>query len=339
MKKILFIDPVSTRPYRLDPSEPAPLGGTEATLLRVAGGLSRRGHRIWISQSAREATETDLQGIAYIPFRFRERLDCPRPDVVVCLRSHKVLPWLRREFAGCPLYLWLHCFPGTRRKCIRTMSREHDFHVVAVSQSHARFIENRCGVRPIVIYNPLESGLERYRTLSKDRNSLIFFSSPHKGLSQVLETFRVVKGSFPDLKLKVANPGYIVGRNEEREGIVNLGALPHNRVLEEVAASFCVFYPQTTFAETFGLVFAEANAVGTPVLAHDLGSAAEVLGDARQLVDCSKPRAVLERIARWRREGPPRPQSDPRFELGRIVERWEEVLRHEQTRLSLVTAS
>lgn len=338
MKRILFIDPVSTRPYRLDPNAETPLGGTEATLLRVARGLRERGYEVWIAQKAREASETDRHGINYFPFRFREKLLCPNPDVVVCLRAHKIVPWLRRELS-CPIYLWLHCFPGTRRSCIGKMSREHDFHVVAVSRSHARFVENRCGVRPIVIYNPLEPGLSKYRTTAKEPDSFIFFSSPHKGLPQVLAMFQRVREHFPRLKLKVANPGYLESGNEKWEGVINLGVLPHHRVLEEVASSFCVFYPQTTFAETFGLVFAEAHAVGTPILTHDLGSAAEVLDDPEQLVDCSDPDAVIERVARWRSQGAPRPAADPRFELTRVVDRWEQVLLHRPSLKRLEAAS
>lgn len=329
MRRLLFIDPVAGRPYRLESSGQIPPGGTEATLLRIARGLSVRGYEVWISQSSRQKRERDRYGIRYVPFEFRGRPNCPRPDALVCLRSHKIIPWLRRRYSACPIYLWLHCFPGARRHCIGKMATEHDFSVIAVSHSHARFVEKRCRVRPIVIYNPLEAGLEKYRTVPKDPNSMIYFSSPHKGLCQVLELFQEVRRCIPELTLKVANPGYIDGRLFEDEGVINLGSLPHHAVLREVAASFCVFYPQTVFAETFGLVFAEANALGTPVLAHDLGAAAEILSDLDQLVDCTDPGTVIERLVRWRREGPPRLGADPRFGLDGIVARWEEILQHE----------
>jgi glycosyltransferase involved in cell wall biosynthesis len=341
MRRVLFIDPVADRPYRTDSTDQRPLGGTEATLLRVARGLGKSGYEVSIAQSSRYKREMDRHGITYFPFKFRGELKCPRPDAVVCLRSYKIMPWLRRAFPSSDLYLWLHCFPGTRRRCIGEMAVEHNFTVLTVSHSHARFVERRCRIRPTVIYNPLEPGLERYRT-AKDRNSLIYFSSPHKGLSQVLDTFRKVRERIPEVILKVANPGYIEQEMRECEGVVNLGALPHHKVLKEVASSFCVFYPQTTFAETFGLVFAEANALGTPVLAHDLGSAAEVLSNPDQIVDCADPARVIQRLERWRREGAPQVEFDHRFELDRVVSRWDAVLGPEAAQFSterLVKAS
>ena len=59
--------------------------------------------------------------------------------------------------------------------------------------------------------------------------------------------------------------------------VVWLGALPPAQVIEQARSALCVFMPNFLMPETFGLVFAEANAVGTPVLAHDCGAAREVL--------------------------------------------------------------
>ena len=331
MKRVLFIDPVTRRPYRLGNPDQTPPGGTEATVLRVSQGLAEKGYEIWISQQERTVVERDQYGIIYIPFTFRESLRCPPPDAVVCLRSHKIMPWLRRTFKKQPLYLWLHCFPGTRRRCLGDMALRHNFTVITVSRSHACFVEKRCGTRPLVLYNPLRPGLESLWTDVKDPDTLIFFSSPHKGLGQVLESFQKLRAEFPKLTLKVANPGYIVEELRLEDGVIDLGALPHERVLREVASSFCVFYPQTTFAETFGLVFAEANAVGTPVLTHDLGSASEILSSADQLVDCNNPTSIIERFTQWREFGSPRPRMDPRFKLANVLCGWEELLRTKPT--------
>ncbi len=58
--------------------------------------------------------------------------------------------------------------------------------------------------------------------------------------------------------------------------------------MQHIRESLCVFYPQTQRCETFGLVYAESNAVGTPVLAHDFGAAREVLSSPDQLINGKK---------------------------------------------------
>lgn len=323
--RVLFIDPVCQDQYRLSDLGRRPLGGTEATLLRVAAGLASRGHQVSISQKSRLRPERD-GAISFRPFQYRKPWTGPKPDAVVCLRSPKVMRWLRREFPTQSLFLWLHCFPGTRRQNIGALARRHRFTVLAVSHSHAAFIRQRCGVNAKVVYNPLQPDLDTYRGEPKDLDSLIFYSSPHKGLAEVLEKFSALRVSHPCLKLKVANPGYLACEKINRPGVVDLGALPHSEVLKEVASSLCVFYPQTTFAETFGLIFAEANAVGTAVLTHDLGSAREILSSGDQIVDCRDPGSIAETISRWRSQPPSVSTPNPDFSLTRVLESWESLL-------------
>ncbi len=323
--RVLFIDPVCQDQYRLTDLGRRPLGGTEATLLRVAAGLASRGHQITICQKSRRHSERE-GAISFRAFEYRKPWTGPAPDAVVCLRSPKVMRWLRKEFPKQKLFLWLHCFPGTRRHNIGTLARRHQFTVLAVSHSHASFIQQRCGVGAKVIYNPLQPNLDLYRGEPKDLDSLIFYSSPHKGLAEVLDKFAALRDSHPYLKLKVANPGYLTGENIDLPGVVDLGPLPHAEVLKEVASSLCVFYPQTTFAETFGLIFAEANAVGTPVLAHDLGSAREILSSRDQIVDCTDPHSIADTISQWRSLPPSVGSPDPNFSLTRILDDWEALL-------------
>ena len=147
----------------------------------------------------------------------------------------------------------------------------------------------------------------------------------------MLRTFERVREDRPSLRLCIANPGYIALEPDlSMSGVEVLGPLPHHEVLAHVRTAFCVFYPQSGFKETFGLVFAEANALGTPVLAHAVGAASEVLGDARQLVNADDPEAVRARPARLVRRGsPPRWGVNPQFRLSRVAQRWEELARGE----------
>jgi glycosyltransferase involved in cell wall biosynthesis len=123
----------------------------------------------------------------------------------------------------------------------------------------------------------------------------------------------------------------------------------------EVRTALCTFFPNFVIPETFGLVFAESNAVGTPVLTHDCGSAVEVLGDRSQILPVTVADRAYEvllshvspgwragparvaaslgmfdvyaqRIAAWRDGGRPRVGPDPRFRLAAVADQWRALL-------------
>ena len=119
--------------------------------------------------------------------------------------------------------------------------------------------------------------------------------------------------------------------------------------------ALCTFHPNFLIPETFGLVYAESHALGTPVLTHDFGAAAEVVGDPRQLLPVKRayrgyegavgglpPRwrrlparlaarlglfdAYVERVREWRSGARPVVGPDPRFALDTVTAQWRELL-------------
>jgi glycosyltransferase involved in cell wall biosynthesis len=200
------------------------------------------------------------------------------------------------------------------------------------------------------IYNPVDDAIAPDGT-PVDLDKLVFFSSPNKGLRFALDAFRALRRRMPDLRLCVGNPGYKSFTAAATPGVEWLGSLPHARVLAEARTALCTFSPNFVIPETFGLVFAESRAVGTPVLACDCGAAREVLGDPEQVLPVtwaqrayeaplhrleSRWRALparladrlglfdrfIERISRWRDGARPRVGPDPRFRLSAIAGEW-----------------
>lgn len=339
--RVLFIDPFSSEAYTPARLRAGALGGTEATAVRVAEGLAQRGYCVTIAQSKRHRADQSSNGVCYVPFDGKRLATLPAADAVVVLRAPKLLPMLRRFFPEAGLFLWLHCYQGKHRKWLNAVCVQNRVTIIAVSETHARWIRaylhryRDFGRSPSLYqfapvetcYNVVDHRI-RQRNRRVDPNKLIFFSSPHKGLEEVLSHFTAVSQFNPDARLFLANPGYIDLDSRLHNGKVKvLGALPQEEVLHHVAEAFCVFYPQTRFAETFGLVFAEANKVGTPVLSHDIGSAREVLGSEEQIVDASCPSKVVARLEQWWRDGRPRVSGRPEFSLPCVLDKWERVLR------------
>ncbi|MEX1136242.1 MAG: glycosyltransferase family 4 protein [Balneolales bacterium] len=337
-KEILFIDPVSAKPYTVGSLYKEPMGGTEATVVRIAKALSKN-HVITIAQASREAAMTDVHGIKYIPFTYNST-NSPVKDVdsVIVIRSNKVLPRVRSQYPYSRLYLWMHCFPGKHHKQLNKIALQTDTTIITVSDTHQKavidFIKkyqdhrsyDRKQAKVIRIYNPVDDELKPDGR-PVDRNKLVYFSSPHKGLPQVLETFSYIRKSIPELCLYVANPGYMWMKSfPDMEGVINLGALSHGKVIRHVRDALCVFYPQSNFRETFGLVFAEANAVGTPVLAHDMGSTPEILGRNGQLVNAVYKDEVKAGVQNWRVNGRPKVTLHSDFRCSKIAQQWEKIL-------------
>jgi glycosyltransferase involved in cell wall biosynthesis len=203
------------------------------------------------------------------------------------------------------------------------------------------------------IYNPVcVDGVHRAVTFDPDK--LVYFSSPNKGLDLALDVFAYLRRSWPRLRLSIGNPGYKTERRSARRGIEWLGALPHTEMLHAAADAYAVFHPNFVIPETFGLVLAEANALGVPVLTHDCGAAREILSDERQLLPVSGaqrwylrsarllPNALRsgfaamaanlvfepyrQRLRDWRARGRPEVRPDERFSLALVCAEWRKLL-------------
>jgi glycosyltransferase involved in cell wall biosynthesis len=188
-----------------------------------------------------------------------------------------------------------------------------------------------------------------------DPSKLVFFSSPNKGLDFALDAFAELRRALPQLRLLIGNPGYKESGTVSRAGVEFLGALPQARMHAQVRGALCTFSPNFVIPETFGLVFAESHALGTPVLTHECGAAAEIVGDPRQLLPVraaarcyeaavgglparwrSGPArlaaaaglfdAYVERIRRWHEGSRPQACPDPRFLLSAVTAQWRALL-------------
>ncbi len=356
MSALLFFDPLCQQPYDTRTLRERATGGTEATVTRIADALGA-----YVMQHNRSESAG-----RYLP---PGRLEGIRSVVVV--RESRALPLLRELFPHARFYLWLHdqLNPGSKRaRRLATTAaalRELAVTVICVSDSQRRGVSavlEHIGVakqvHALTIYNPVDDALAPEGT-PVDANKLVFFSSPNKGLAFTLDAFCAVQRAMPGLRLVVANPGYKADRTARRAGVEFLGALPQARVHAEVRGALCTFFPNFSIPETFGLVFAESHALGTPVLTVDCGAALEVLGNPREVLPL-RPRYrvyesllrrlpprlraaparlagagglfddFVERIAEWRAGARPQVAADPRFRLAAVAARWRALLEEQR---------
>ena len=352
MSVVLFFDPTCRRPYDSETLRREAMGGTEATVVRVADALGA-----FVAQHNR----TTVSG-RYLP---------PRSDRavshVIVNRDSRALAQVRQLYPNARVHLWLHDRVGPRSKRGRRiaadarMLRDLAVNVICVSDTQRHSVEAALrwmGVGDHVsartIYNPVDDELQPDGSPIDD-GKLVFLSSPNKGLKFTLDAFRAVRRALPDMRLVVGNPGYKADRSTRLEGVEYLGPQPQQRILAEARTALCTFFPNFVIPETFGLVFAESKALGTPVLTHDCGAALEVLGDPAQVLPVTRGERLyelllkdlptgwrrgpahtaaalglfdvyVERIRAWRAGGRPVTGPDPRFRLSAVAQRWREML-------------
>lgn len=323
---IAFVDPCCESGYNLENLETGGLGGTEATVLRVTAALRSRFDVRQYQNGRTERCQPDAGELLPLQDAFA-RLDA---TVIVVLNRWKVALKLRKLHPDAPIFLWLHVYPGRHNRKMGVALRAADIAVICVSQTHKRALAEflkPCD-SPVLtfIYNPLADDL-RPAEFPRDRNRLLFASSPHKGLKEVFQQFEALRQSISTLTLAVADPGYLKWNvGPFPKGVTFLGPLSHKALLQQMRSALCLFYPQTSFAETFGLVLAEANAVGTPALVHKgLGANDEVLIGTDQKVDGHNQAEIAARIEEWRR-APPTVNANPAFRMAEVASRWATLL-------------
>jgi glycosyltransferase involved in cell wall biosynthesis len=352
MRPTLFFDPSCQQPYDSRTLQQQAMGGTEATVTRIADALAAL-----VAQHNR----TEDYGRYLVPRAM------PEVANVVINRDSRVLPRIRELYPNARVYLWLHdqLKPGSKRArwlaSTADLLRQTSATIVCVSNTQRAGVDAALGtmglqgsVRTLTIYNPIDDSLAPDGT-PFDPDKLVFFSSPNKGLKYTLDAFREMRRRMPGLRLVVGNPGYKVRRIVALDGVEYLGPQPQGRMLAEVRSALCTFFPNFVIPETFGLVLAESNALGTPVLTHDCGAAAEVVVDREQILPVTDGQrayetllthlppdwrrgparvaaalglfdAYVERIRSWRSGGRPRVGPDRRFRLAAVAAEWRELL-------------
>lgn len=352
MGSILFWDAACQRPYDSRTRHEQALGGTEATVSRIADALGAL-----VMQHNRTAPSG-----RYLP---PGRVD--GVDAVIVVRDPMAVAGVHALFPDARLYLWLHdqVQPwSTRGRRLVAQARAlaaSRATVICVSDCQRRGVEAALrrigppeGVRALTVYNAVDDSLQPDSS-AVDPDRLLFFSSPNKGLAHSLDAFAAIRRRWPQMQLEVANPGYKLGAAIDRPGVRILGALAPTELQARVRSALCTLCLNFVLPETFGLVLAESLALGTPVLAYDCGAAMEVVGDAYQVLPVPVGARSYERIARalgprlrtalapvadsmglfdaciarigdWRAGGRQQPRLDPRFRLATVAAHWRTLL-------------
>lgn len=351
--RLLIVNSRTPKPYSSKTLRREALGGTEATVVRLAEHLDA----IVIQHN-----RTKNEG------RYRAPSSSENPTHLVVMRSPTQALTAIERYPKARKFLWMHDLVGPERAQGRELIAlaprlaKAGISIVCVSDFHEaqirrNFMSMPATRRPKVtrIYNPVDVSDRDPGPRKVDPNKLVFFSSPHKGLDYALHIFAHLHKADRRLRLYVANPGYSERTERAQPGVVNLGSVPHHVIMGHVQTALCTFCPNYVYPETFGLVLAESNALGTPVITHPIGAAPEVIRGADQFLPIPKIRSVFEpaffrwpalsqfvdpalarlgcfaayaqRVQAWQQGRRPVVTARPEFSLAAVGEAWKKLLK------------
>ena len=308
--------------------------GSESTVIRLAHRLKNY-YTIYVAQHCRATNNNQISdGVHYISFETAHDL---APDFVIFLRHGRLVDTVFKRFPHAKHFFWMHNLPMRNLYSKLDVLSKHQCELIAISHFHAKTIEKRLEGKwyqrifqknnkksrvPVrMIYSPIEDHLTPDNTVWNP-NQMIVTSASYKGLPEILKRFYALQTHFPEYELLISKPpSHMRNKLKLSSSIRFLEPLPYHQLIQHIRESFCVFYPQTERVETFGLIYAESNAVGTPVLAHDFGAASEILSDSSQLINGKSMTSIIEKITEWRKNRP-LVQANNQLRLSRVMQDW-----------------
>jgi len=282
-KRIAVLAPVAWR------TPPRQYGAWETVASNVAEGLSSRGWDVTLFATADSVTRGRLHAIVERGYEEDRSVDAKVAEYLHISETfehagefdliHSHYDFMALAFSRLvktPVLTTIHGFSSPQVLPAYVKYRDGNF--VSISESDRHPDLNYLAT----VYNGIDLSL--YPLVEKQGKDLVFLGRihPEKGVHLAIETARlshrrlVIAGIVQDAdyfrreiephidgdRVRYVGPVGIDGKNElfsQADALLHLNTIP----------------------ERFGLVLAEANAAGVPVIAMDLGSCREVIADGR----------------------------------------------------------
>lgn len=303
--KWCFLD-VSALVYDPLTPEQAPLGGSQSALCYLSRELAARGHAVSLINARKAAAEVvagvHCLGAQQLSADFWRAADF---DLVVSLNRHDPLAQLRPLTTARLIFWNQHNLEvpdvqdlAASLPLLDALVFVSDWQQQAYAQRwqleqlSCRVLRN--AVAPVMLQ---PAAVEQVLARKSRLPSLVYTSSPGRGLGVLLAMFPLLKQLFPQLELKVCASlaPYQAPAAEEQAfsplyqecqrlpGVSYLGGLSQAALAEVLAGSQILAYPNT-YAETSCIAMLEALAQGCRVVTSALGALPESSAGFARLV-------------------------------------------------------
>ncbi|MBI1778578.1 MAG: glycosyltransferase family 4 protein [Proteobacteria bacterium] len=309
MRRIAFLDLIPWD-YRVDTPERRPLGGSQSAMCYLAAALARRGHEVlFVTRTKEPGIVAGVECISADSVGF----ECFRgADLVVLLNSSDPEPAIsiRAVAPGVPLLaLWTQHDPDNPSLAalasveLRTLwdavilcsdwQRRNYQRAFPPIASHLHVLRNAIAPAFARLFDDPPSILARKRRPAR----LCYTSTPYRGLSVLLDSFRQIRTEISGARLavyssmgvyQVANDDdpfrELYDRCRQQDGVDYMGSIPQPALADALKTALVFAYP-CTFPETFCISALEAMAAGCLLVVGDLGALRETTAPFAELVE------------------------------------------------------
>jgi glycosyltransferase involved in cell wall biosynthesis len=315
--RIAFLDPLGW-PYTADTPYERPLGGTQSALCYLTAALADTGHDVVVFNGVTAPIES--RGVSFRHFdELRAAGRLKGFDALVVLNAAIGAP-LRNDIGlEPPLVLWTghaHDQPAVERlklaeECAAwagfafVSNWQRDRYEAGFAIPHARTNVLRNAVAPAFATLALEARAPAPWFATGAPPTLVYTSTPFRGLEVLLAAFPIIRGAISDARMRVfssmgvyqmpaADDPYRVLYEHCRslDGATYEGALGQARLAAELTDAAALAYP-STFAETSCIAVLEAMAAGAAVITTRSGALPETTSGFASLVDWTGDPTVL----------------------------------------------
>lgn len=292
--KIIFFD-CSPKDYTVESVSTKPMGGSETALCYVSRELAGLGHEVsflnWTT------TPGLTCGVAcYNLKNFPDRV-LTGADYAVFLNYAEVLAGMRPLLdPQTKMIFWTQhahdqgCVAALHEASVLAIC---DYIVFVSDWQRSQYIKkfdidkNKTHVLRNAISLPFENLFENSEDILAGKISpptLVYTSTPFRGLDVLLDVFPTMREQVPGLRLKVFSSMKVYGvadsedrykdlykRCQETQGVEYWGSVPQPELAGHLKKATVLAYPNT-FAETSCIAVMEALAAGLSVVSSDLGA-------------------------------------------------------------------
>lgn len=165
-------------------------------------------------------------------------------------------------------------------RAIGTWTNAVDLYIALTEFGRRKFIEGGIPARKIVVKPNFteDPGVGDHRS-----GEVVFVGrlAPEKGIGTLIQAWDRVATCRPGLRLKVVGQGPMETlRTKSPPSVEWLGWQPHDQLIRLMQRASLLVFPSVHY-EGFPMTLVEAFATGLPVVASDIGAAAEVIRDGR----------------------------------------------------------
>ena len=310
--RIAFIDFIDWDYTPQTPRE-RPLGGTQSGLCYLAEAMAKQGHYVFLINNVKKLER--VRGVQCIPLtldgpKLREIFNTIKADVLIVLSAsdaaRQLRPWVP---LGTRMYLWTgHASNQPHHEGLADLENKKawngfifmgQWQLDTVAEKYdldkSNCVNLGMGIAPA--FERVFSEDERIVDAMGEHPTLVYTSTPFRGLDILVKCFPAIRERVPNVQLRVFSSMKIYQMDDEADkfsqlyetcrttpGIDYVGPVPQPQLARELKSATMLAY-SNSFAETACVAMMEAMASGCMIVSSHLGALPETTAGYARLLN------------------------------------------------------